>query len=68
MGLDINIETKHDSYYNNNYIFLHKDLNYNQMYIFVFHHGDNFWTFLTIKDVQNQKSTKSIKRIQYMCI
>jgi hypothetical protein len=51
LGLDINIETKHDSYYNKNYIFLHEDLNYNQMYNFVFNHDDKFWIFLTIKDV-----------------
>jgi len=24
------------------------------MYSFVFNHDDKFWTFLTIKDVQNQ--------------
>jgi hypothetical protein len=40
MQLDINIETKHDSYYNKSYIFLHEDLNYNQMYNFVFIHDD----------------------------
>jgi len=34
MGLDINIETKHDLNYNKNYIFLHKDLDYSQMYSF----------------------------------
>jgi hypothetical protein len=32
MGLDINIGTKHDSYCNKNYIFLHEDLDCNQMY------------------------------------
>ncbi len=42
LGLDINIETKHDSYYNENYFFLHENLNYNQMYNFVFKHDDNF--------------------------
>jgi len=26
----MNIETKHDSYYNKNYIVLHKDLDYNK--------------------------------------
>jgi hypothetical protein len=54
LGLDINIETKDDSYYNKNYIFLHEDLDYNQMYSFVFNHGDKFWPFLTIMDIQNQ--------------
>jgi hypothetical protein len=29
MGLYIKIETKHDSYYNKNYYFLHADLDYN---------------------------------------
>ncbi len=63
MGLDINIETKHDSYYNKNYIFMHEeDLDYSQMYDFVFNHGDKFWTFLTIKDVQNQNQQHSLKR------
>jgi hypothetical protein len=52
--LDINIETKHDSNYDKKYSFLHEDLDYSQMYNFVFNHDDKFWTFLTIKDVQNQ--------------
>jgi hypothetical protein len=42
LGLDNNIETKHDSYYNKNYIFLHEDLDYNQMYNFVLNHDDKF--------------------------
>ncbi len=42
MALDTNIETKHDSYYNNNYIFLHEDPDYSQMYNFVFNHDDKF--------------------------
>ncbi len=61
MGLDINIETKHDSYYNKNYIFLHEDLDYSQMYNFVFNHDDKFWTFFTIKDVQNQNQQDPLK-------
>jgi hypothetical protein len=42
VGLDINIETKHDSYYSKNYIFLHEDLDYSQMYNFFFSHDDKF--------------------------
>jgi hypothetical protein len=41
--LDINIETKHDSYYIYNFflnIFFHVDLDYGQMYSFVFNHDD----------------------------
>ncbi len=61
MGLDIDIETKHDSYYNKNYIFLHNNLNYSQMYNFVVNNDDNFWTFLTINVVQNQYQQHSLK-------
>jgi hypothetical protein len=32
MGLDINIETKHNSHYNKSYIFLHENIDYSQMY------------------------------------
>jgi len=42
LGLDINIETKNDSKYNKNYIFLHEDLNYSQMYNFVLNRDDKF--------------------------
>jgi len=42
LGLDINIESKHDSYYNFYFIFLHEDLDYNQMYNFDFNHDDKF--------------------------
>jgi hypothetical protein len=42
MGLDINIETKHDSYYNQNYFFLHEDLDCSQMYNFVLNHNYEF--------------------------
>jgi hypothetical protein len=38
MGLNINIVTKHDPYYNINYYFLHEELDYNQMYTFLFNH------------------------------
>jgi len=31
------------------------------MYNFVLKHGDKFWTFLTIKDVQNQNQQHSLK-------
>jgi hypothetical protein len=61
MGLDINIETKHNSYYNNNLKKFHEDLDYNQMYNFVFNHDDKFWIFLTIKDVQNQNQQHMLK-------
>jgi hypothetical protein len=40
MGQHINIETKHDSYYNKNYMFLNEDLDYSQMYNFPFNHDD----------------------------
>ncbi len=43
------------------YLFLHEDLDYNQMYNFVFNHDDKFWTFLTIKDVQKQNQQHSLK-------
>jgi hypothetical protein len=33
------------------YFILHENLDYSQMYIFVFNHDYKFWTFLTIKDV-----------------
>jgi len=46
--LDINIETNHDSYYNKYLFFGHEDLDYNQMYNFIFNHDDKFSTFLTI--------------------
>jgi hypothetical protein len=42
MALDMSIETKHDSCYNKNYIFLHEDLDHNQMYNFFFNHDDKF--------------------------
>jgi hypothetical protein len=42
MGLDINIKTKHDSHYNKSYIFLYEDIDYNQMYNFIFNHDDKF--------------------------
>jgi len=61
MRLDINIDTKHHSYYNKNYIFLHEDLDYNQIYNFVFNHDDKFWTFLTIKNIQNQNKQDPFK-------
>ncbi len=61
MWLDINIETKHDSYYNIYIYILHVDLNYGQMYSFVFNHDDKFWTFLTIKDIQNQNQQYPLK-------
>ncbi len=61
MGLYINIETKHDSCYNNFYLFLHEDLDYSQMYNFVFNHDDKFWTFLTIKDIHNQNQQHPLK-------
>jgi len=33
-------------------IFLHKDQDYNKMYIYIyFNPDDKFWTFLTIKDI-----------------
>jgi len=35
-------------------VFLHDNLDYSQMYTFVFNHDYKFWTFLTIKDIQNQ--------------
>jgi hypothetical protein len=54
LGLNINIVTKHDAYYNKNYYYLHEDLDYNQMHTFVFNYDHNFWTFLTIKDFHNQ--------------
>jgi len=60
MGLNINIETKNDTYYNNIYIF-HEDLNYNQMYTFVFNHDYKFWTFWTIKDFHNQNKQHPFK-------
>jgi hypothetical protein len=41
--------------------FLHEDRNYSQMYKFVFNHDDKFWTFLTIKDVQNQNQQHPLK-------
>jgi hypothetical protein len=31
------------------------------MYNFVLNHNDKFWTFLTIKDVQNQNQQHSLK-------
>jgi len=40
MGLDINIETKHDSNYNNFNFFWHENIDYSQMYNFVFNHDD----------------------------
>jgi hypothetical protein len=40
MGLDINIETKHDSNYYFIFIFLHENIDYIQMYNFVFNHDD----------------------------
>jgi hypothetical protein len=40
MGLDINIETKHDSNYNFILFFLHENIDYIQMYNFVFNHDD----------------------------
>jgi hypothetical protein len=55
------VETKHDSYYNKNYIFLHEDLDYSQKYNFVFNHDDKFWTFLTINAIQNQNRQHSLK-------
>ncbi len=61
MGPDINIETKHDSYYNKNYIFLHEDLDYSQMYNFVLNYDDKFWTFLNIMDVNNQNQQHLLK-------
>jgi len=42
LGLDINIETKHDSYYNKFYIFLHEDQDYSLKYIFFLNHDDKF--------------------------
>jgi hypothetical protein len=44
LGLDINIETKHDSYYNKT-IFLHEDLDYNQMYNYFLIMMTNFELF-----------------------
>jgi hypothetical protein len=41
---------------------LHEDLDYSQMYNFVFNHDDKFWIFLTIKDVQNQNQQHLLKR------
>jgi hypothetical protein len=35
-------------------IFLHEDLDYSQMYTFVLNHDHKFWTFFTIKDIQNK--------------
>jgi hypothetical protein len=40
---------------------LPEDLDYNQMYNFVFNHDDKFWTFLTIKYVQNQNQQHPLK-------
>ncbi len=59
--MNINIVAKHDPYHNNNIKNLHEDLDYNQMYTFVFNHDYKFWTFLTIKDVQNQNLQHSFK-------
>jgi hypothetical protein len=42
MGLDINIETKMTHIIINNNNLLHEDLNYSQMYSFVFNHDDKF--------------------------
>jgi hypothetical protein len=61
LGLDVNIETKHDSHYNKNFFFLDEDLDYSQIYNFVFNHDDKFWTFLTIKDVQNQNQQDPLR-------
>jgi hypothetical protein len=63
MQLDINIDTKHDSYYIILYyiILFHEDFDYNQIYNFVFNHDDKFWTFLTIKDIQNQNQQHPFK-------
>jgi hypothetical protein len=61
LGLNINIETKHDSNHNKNFFFLHEDLDYSQTYNFVFNHDDKFWTFLTIKDVKNQNQQHPFK-------
>jgi hypothetical protein len=36
------------------FIFLHEDLDYSQMYTFVLNHDYKFWTFFTVKDIQNQ--------------
>jgi hypothetical protein len=41
--------------------FLHEDLDYSQMYNFVFNHDDKFWIFLTIKDVWNQNQQHPLK-------
>jgi hypothetical protein len=40
---------------------LHENLDYNQMYNFLFNHDDKFWTFLGIKDVQNQNQQHPLK-------
>jgi hypothetical protein len=40
---------------------LHENPYYNQMYNFVFNHGDKIWTFLAIKDVQNQNQQHPLK-------
>jgi hypothetical protein len=58
MGLNINIVTKYDLYYNKNYYFLHEDLDYSQMYTFVLNHQGR----------SKSKLTTFIQRIQYMCI
>jgi len=43
------------------FFFLHEDLNYSQMYNFVYNHDDKFWIFFTIKDIQNQNQQHSLK-------
>jgi hypothetical protein len=40
---------------------LHEDLDYSQMYSFIFYHDDKFWTLLTIKDIQNQNQQHLLK-------
>jgi hypothetical protein len=42
MGLNMNIVNKHDPYYNKIYYYLHENLDYNQMYTFVFIHDYKF--------------------------
>jgi hypothetical protein len=42
MGLNINIETKHNPYYNKFFLKLREDLDCNQMYTFVLNHDYKF--------------------------
>jgi hypothetical protein len=61
LGQDVNIETKHESYYNNIKNIWHENLDYSQMYNFISNHDDKFWTFFTIKDIQNQNQQYLLK-------